>query len=189
MSALAFAGLGNPGKEYRNTRHNAGFLAADMLAEKMSFPAFSIWKKEIAFSCGEYKDKKIFILKPLTYMNNSGEPLKKFASFHSLSAQDITVIFDDVSMDFGKIRIRSSGSAGGHNGMKSVIENFSTDKIKRIKIGIGPLPEKINLKDFVLSGFSFNEEKKLGEILNKAASACQAIAELGIERAMNGYNR
>ncbi len=190
MSGIfAFAGLGNPGREYEKTRHNAGFMAADELSLRLETGPFSIWKKEIAFCRKELNGIKIFILKPMTYMNNSGEPLKKFASFHGFGIEDIMVIFDDISMDFGKLRIRKDGSAGGHNGMKSVIENFGSQSVKRLKIGIGPAVTGPGLKDFVLSNFSKEESLKLPEILKKAADACIFSLAEGIENAMNRYNR
>lgn len=188
MEQFAVAGLGNPGKEYEHTRHNAGFLVADKIADIFSFGVFSSWKKEIESVSKEIWGKKIWLLKPVTYMNNSGEPLKKFSDFHGLKAENIILIFDDVSLEFGKIRLRKNGSAGGHNGVKSVIENFGTQEIKRVKIGIGPVPAGPDMKDFVLGRFSRQEETALNEILERAAGACEKAIREGVEKAMNAFN-
>lgn len=189
LTTFAFVGLGNPGSEYEETRHNVGFKVVEQLQIKLGLEPFSLWKKEIAFSHGQLNGIKIFVLKPMTYMNNSGEILKKFASFHGFGVDEIMVIFDDISLNFGKLRIKKDGSAGGHNGMKSVIEHFGSQSINRLKIGVGPIAYGCELKDFVLSKFSKEEKLKLPEILKRSADACICRLNEGIENAMNRYNR
>lgn len=188
MDNFAIAGLGNPGKEYERTRHNVGFLAVDYLSNSLGLEKFSLWKKEVEFSCGTFAGKKIWLLKPLLYMNNSGVPLKRFLDFHKIDYLNLLIIFDDISLDFGNIRIRKCGSAGGHNGVKSIIEHFSTDCIKRIKIGVGPILDKSDLKDFVLGNFDRQQWDAINTVLEKSSMACKKILEEGIEKAMNSFN-
>ncbi len=188
MDNFAIAGLGNPGKEYERTRHNIGFLAVEHLSNVLGFGNFSLWKKEIEFSCGIFAGKKIWLLKPLSYMNNSGAPLKKFLDFYKIDYPNLLIIFDDISIDLGNIRIRKCGSAGGHNGVKSIIEHFSTDCIKRIKIGVGPVPAKFDLKNFVLGNFDRQQCEYINGVLEKSSMACKKILEEDIEKAMNLFN-
>ncbi|MFA5916695.1 MAG: aminoacyl-tRNA hydrolase [Candidatus Gracilibacteria bacterium] len=149
-------GLGNPGKDYEFTRHNLGFLFLDYLKEKKGFSDF---KEESKFkgsiSNGFIKGEKTILLKPLTYMNISGESLRKVVDFYKVDLEDMIVIYDDISMDFGKIRFKDTGSAGGHNGVKSIISHFG-DKWKRIKVGIG-LNTNYDVSDWVLSKFTKDE--------------------------------
>ncbi|MBB1565232.1 aminoacyl-tRNA hydrolase [Candidatus Gracilibacteria bacterium] len=149
-------GLGNPGKEYENTRHNVGFMFLDYLKEKENFSEFSYeskFKGEI--SSGSFAGEKIILLKPQTFMNLSGESVRKIVDFYKLSLDDFIVIYDDLSMEFGKIRFRESGSAGGHNGVKDIIK-YLKENFKRIKVGIG-FDKKFEISNWVLSKFSEEE--------------------------------
>ncbi|RAL56598.1 aminoacyl-tRNA hydrolase [Candidatus Gracilibacteria bacterium GN02-872] len=149
-------GLGNPGKEYENTRHNVGFMFLDYIKNKKDFSDFSYeskFKGEI--STGSLSSEKVILLKPQTFMNLSGESVRKIVDFYKLSLEDFIVIYDDLSMEFGKIRFRESGSAGGHNGIKDIIRYFKED-FKRIKVGIG-FNSKFQVSDWVLSKFSEEE--------------------------------
>ncbi|MDD3302575.1 MAG: aminoacyl-tRNA hydrolase [Candidatus Gracilibacteria bacterium] len=149
-------GLGNPGKEYEKTRHNLGFLFLDWIIDNDEFTSF---KDEIKFkgsiSVGNLKGEKVLLLKPLTYMNLSGESIKKVVDFYKIDLNDIIIVYDDMSMDFGKIRFRDTGSAGGHNGVKSIISFFG-EKWNRIKVGIG-FNDKYDVSDWVLSKFNNSE--------------------------------
>ncbi|PZM85005.1 aminoacyl-tRNA hydrolase [Candidatus Gracilibacteria bacterium] len=149
-------GLGNPGEKYSKTKHNVGFLFLDYLKEKYNFPDFnyeSKFKGEI--SIGNYNGEKTILLKPQTFMNLSGESVRKIFDFYKLSLDDFIIIYDDLSMDFGKIRFREKGSAGGHNGIKDIIRYFK-ENFKRIKVGIG-FNDKFEVSDWVLSKFSEEE--------------------------------
>ncbi|MDD5213702.1 MAG: aminoacyl-tRNA hydrolase [Candidatus Gracilibacteria bacterium] len=153
-------GLGNPGNEYTYTRHNIGFLFLDFFASRNGFGSFKLeskFKGEIAF--GDIDGEKTILLKPITYMNLSGESLKEVMNFYKIEKKDFIVIFDDMSMDFGKLRYRENGSAGGHNGVKSIIKYFGED-FKRIKVGVG-FNANFEVSDWVLSKFTKTELEEL----------------------------
>lgn len=182
------AGLGNPGIEYEKTRHNAGFMAADRLAEK-----HGVLFNEHKFSSvyGELKldGKRIFLLKPQTYMNASGTAVSAASKFYKIPAENIIVMFDDISLDVGKLRIRRSGTHGGHNGIKDIIELMGTNDIKRIKIGVGERTNRdYDLKDWVLGRFPEEQQSQLDKALDRAAAAAEEIICRGIDSAMNKYN-
>ncbi len=180
-------GLGNPGREYANTRHNIGFEAVDALAQDYSI---SVTKNKFKALYGEGKvgNKKVILVKPQTYMNLSGESVKAFATWHKIKPEDILVIYDDVSLPPGKLRIRTKGSAGGHNGIKSIIQHLGTNEFERIKVGIGEKPQGWNLADYVLSRFTNAEMKTIYETMAEIVGATTTIMENGIEDAMNKYN-
>lgn len=180
-------GLGNPGKEYMNTRHNVGFNAVDALADKYNI---SINKSKFKALHGEGKlgNEKIVLVKPQTYMNLSGECVKSFATWYKVDPKDILVIYDDISLPPGKLRIRIKGSAGGHNGIKSIIQHLGTNEFERIKVGIGEKPQGWNLADYVLSRFTHAEMKIIDETMDDITSATDLIIEKGIQQAMNKYN-
>ncbi len=163
-------GLGNYDKKYENTRHNAGFMAVELLAEKFSFPEFKIEKKFFGeVSCGQINNEKVLLLKPTTWMNNSGKAVVAISNFYKIEPQNIVILFDDVDLEFGIIRFRETGSSGGHNGIKSIIAGLGSQSFPRIKIGIGnELKTKIPTEDFVLQKFTAEEKKKLPEILKQA---------------------
>ena len=181
-------GLGNPDRKYQNTRHNTGFLAADEIArqlgvtiDKKKFDALTI---DVTLA-GE----RVLLMKPQTYMNLSGVAVEKAASFYKIPPENILVLFDDISLDTGKLRIRRKGSHGGHNGIRSIIDYLQSDNFPRIKIGVGERPNpSYDLADWVLSHFTEEERKMIQE----AALHCREIAELiiqgNIEKAMNLYN-
>lgn len=181
-------GLGNPGLQYENTRHNAGFRAVDLLAKEKGFE-FS--KAKFDAVLGEYKigDKRILVIKPQTYMNNSGAAVTKVAAFYKIPLENIIVLHDDISLDVGKIRMRRKGSHGGQNGMKDIIEFTGSDNIMRIKIGVGAKPNpNYDLAAWVLSKFSNDEQEGLNTALSNSVKALQEIFARGIDSAMNKYN-
>lgn len=181
-------GLGNPGKEYERTRHNCGFRALDVLAEDLSCK-MDKGKFQGLYGQANYGDKKLILLKPLTYMNLSGRSVQQFADYYHIPSQQVIVMFDDISLIPGRLRIRADGSAGGHNGIKSIIAQMGTQEFPRVKIGVGAKahPEQ-DLADWVLSAFSAQEEKALSVALNNAAKAALCIIDKGVPEASNRYN-
>ena len=180
-------GLGNPGREYEKTRHNAGFRALDILADKLGC---KVDKAKFQGMYGQvtYKGRKLLLLKPLTYMNLSGRSVLQLSAFFHVPPQNIIVLFDDISLEPGRLRIRKDGSAGGHNGIKSIIAELGSQDCPRVKIGVGAKPHPdFDLADWVLSAFSAQEEKALQPALERAADAALAIVELGIPEASNRY--
>ncbi len=181
-------GLGNPGKQYENTRHNCGFRALDTLAQKLSC---KIDKSKFQGLYGQvqYNGTKLFLLKPMTFMNLSGRSLLQLSAYFSIPPQRIIVIFDDISLPLGKLRIRGDGSAGGHNGIKSIISELGSQEFPRIKIGVGAKahPEQ-DLADWVLSSFTKEEDKLLTAALERSAEAALCIIDRGVSTAANGYN-
>ncbi|MCI9178588.1 MAG: aminoacyl-tRNA hydrolase [Lachnospiraceae bacterium] len=182
------AGLGNPSKEYEKTRHNAGFDTIDLLAEKLGIDLTE--KKHRAY-CGKgmIGTEKVLLLKPQTFMNNSGESLRDAADFYKVEPEQILVIYDDISLEPGQLRIRMKGSAGGHNGIKSIIAHLKTQDFPRIKIGVGAKPERMDLADYVLSRFSPAEREKMEESFREGAEAVITFLKDGKDAAMNQYNR
>lgn len=180
--------LGNPGKEYEITRHNAGFIFADMFAEKNSTVINRIQFK--ALTCViTVNGHRCLFLKPQTFMNNSGQAVREAASFYKIPPEKIIVVFDDISLPCGKLRIRRKGSDGGHNGIKSIIYHLQSDAFPRIKIGIGAKPSpEWELADWVLSKFTKNELSPLKDACEKAADALEIIVTGDIDKAMSGFN-
>ncbi|MGL5647352.1 MAG: aminoacyl-tRNA hydrolase [Clostridium sp.] len=178
-------GLGNIGKEYNNTRHNIGFDAIDAIADMYNI---SINRKKFKGEYGEgiIGGEKTIIIKPSTFMNLSGECLREVMDFYKLSNEDVLVIYDDISLDVGKIRIREKGSAGGHNGIKSIISHLGTDVFPRIKIGVGA--PKDDLIKYVLGNFSKEERKVLNETLEAVAKASEVLIKEDAKIAMNEFN-
>lgn len=179
------AGLGNPGREYEGTRHNMGFEVIDHLSAKLGFEVSKIKFKGLIGDISIAGEKTIF-LKPSTFMNLSGISVCEAASFYKIPVQNIIIVYDDISIDFGRIRIRPSGSDGGHNGMKSIIYQLGSDEFPRVRVGIGG-PDK-NLVSYVLGKFREEEVKNLPEIVGNASNAVIEIIENGIQSAMNKYN-
>ena len=181
-------GLGNPGKQYENTRHNSGFMAIDYISSEIGCDISTNKFKAMCGTC-EINNKKILILKPQTYMNLSGQSVLEAMNFYKISSEKIIVIFDDISLPVGKLRIRKEGSHGGQNGVKNIINLTGTNKFPRIKIGVGNKPnEKWELTDWVLSKFSKEELKDLEFVLHNAYMAVKLIIEGNTEKAMNLYN-
>ena len=181
-------GLGNPGKEYDRTRHNCGFRALDILADKLSC---KIDKAKFQGLYGQtvVNGQKLYLLKPLTYMNLSGRSVLQLSAYFQIPPQRIIVIFDDISLDVGRLRVRSNGSAGGHNGIKSIISELGSQEFPRVKVGVGakPHPEQ-DLADWVLSSFTAQEEKALKTALENAGDAALCLIEKGVMEAANRYN-
>ena len=181
-------GLGNPGKEYAHTRHNAGFRALDVLADKLGSKVDKL-KYQGLYCQTNYSGKKVFLLKPQTYMNLSGRSVLQLSSYFNSPPQRIIVLFDDISLPPGRLRIRGDGSAGGHNGIKSIIAELGSQEFPRVKIGVGGKahPDQ-DLADHVLSGFSAKEDKDLKSALDRAADAALIIIDKGVAEAANRYN-
>ena len=179
-------GLGNPDKKYEGTRHNAGFRAVEALADKLNV---SISEKRFkGLSCTvTHNGKKLLLLKPLTYMNLSGESVAEAASFYKIEPSHIIVLLDDVNFDCGRMRIRGSGSAGGHNGMKNIILKLGTDAFPRVRIGVGDKGEH-DMISHVLGRFGGEERKLMDEVSKAAADAALSIVDEGVPAAMNQYN-
>ena len=181
-------GLGNPGDKYENTRHNAGFMSVDLLAKEEGFD-FS--KHKFQALCGEFKlkDMRILVLKPQTFMNNSGRAVSEAKSFYKIPDDRIIVLFDDMMLDVGKLRIRRKGSHGGHNGIKDIIELSGTEDITRIKIGVGKKPHpEYDVISWVLGKFPKEENENLKKALENSVSALKEIMLRGVDSAMNKYN-
>lgn len=180
-------GLGNSGREYENTRHNAGFIAVDFLADRLGVRIDRIKYKSLVTSC-TIADKKVLLMKPSTYMNNSGLAVKEAMSFYKLPPERVIVIFDDISLDVGRMRIRRKGSDGGHNGIKNIIYLTGSDMFPRIKLGVGHKPERWNLADWVLSHFTEDEMKIMMQSADKASQAVELMIDGQTDKAMNLFN-
>ncbi|MBE6947207.1 MAG: aminoacyl-tRNA hydrolase [Ruminococcaceae bacterium] len=181
-------GLGNPGKEYEKTRHNAGYRAIDILAAKLGCKIDKA-KFQGLFGQVNYAGVKLLLLKPLTYMNLSGRSVLQLSAYYQVPPQRIIILFDDISLEPGRLRVRPDGSAGGHNGIKSIIAELGSQDFPRVKIGVGAKAHsEQDLADWVLSNFSSLEEKALQTSLENAAAAALCIIEHGVPEAANRYN-
>lgn len=181
-------GLGNPGNKYTLTRHNAGFLCLDMLSQKQNFKIDRLKFKSL-ISDTAINGHRCIVMKPQTFMNNSGEAVRECAAFYKISPENIIVIYDDISLDVGKLRIRRKGTDGGHNGIKSIIYHLNSDQFPRIKIGVGKKPHPdYDLADWVLSEFKKDEQKALEPALENACSALWLLLDSQIDKAMNQFN-
>ncbi len=181
------AGLGNPGREYAFTRHNAGFLALDLISQKLNF---EIKLSKFKALCGRASVDGVpcLFIKPQTFMNLSGEAVSEALRFYQLPPQRLVVIYDDVSFDPGTLRIRAKGSAGGHNGIKSIIEHLGTEDFCRIKLGVGKKPSYMDLAAWVLQKIPESDQKELFSALEKSAEALPLLLKGEIEKAMCLYN-
>jgi PTH1 family peptidyl-tRNA hydrolase len=184
---ILIAGLGNPGKEYALTRHNVGYDVVDRLSEKHRIRVDRIKFRSMTGE-GIISGEKVILIKPLTYMNNSGLAISEALRFYKLTVDDLIVLVDDIDIEFGSVRIRKKGSAGSHNGMKSIISHIQNDGFTRIKLGIGSKPPDFDLADFVLSRFSKDERAEVECMVKKAADAVETILSEGIDSAMNSFN-
>ncbi len=180
------AGLGNPGPEYANTRHNCGFLVLDQLAKQLNM-GFDKWQKNALLAGGFFEGEKLFLLKPQSFMNLSGFPLVEVCQYYQIDYRDVLIVFDDMDLPCGTIRLRRSGSDGGHKGMKSIIEQTGTMRINRLKIGIGHGAYD-NTVDYVLGRFTEEEQPILEKSFISAAQAALCWVKFGIGDAMNQYN-
>ena len=179
--------LGNPGKEYANTRHNIGFLAADAL-EKRTGVKFNKLKYRALTGEVTLGGQRVLVVKPQTYMNLSGEAVKLAGGFYKIPPERILVLYDDVSLPLGKLRIRASGSAGGHNGIKNIIAHLGTDAFPRIKVGVGAPQQEDGLVDWVIGSFTASERKVVDEAIDKALDAAECVIEKGVSEAQNRFN-
>lgn len=180
-------GLGNPEKKYDGTRHNIGFAVLDKVADTYNID-MDIKKHKGICGKGVIAGEKVVLVKPQTYMNLSGECVREVIDFYKVEPEDVIVIFDDISLEPGKLRIRKKGSAGGHNGIKSIIAHMSSENFPRIKCGIGEKPKGYDLADYVLGHFSKEEMPIIEEEVKEAVKALEAILAEGLDAAMNKYN-
>lgn len=181
-------GLGNPGTKYENTRHNAGFICLDVVAEKYGVKINKLKFKSLMGE-GRIEGKRCLFLKPQTFMNLSGEAVRDAASFYKIPPEKILVIFDDISLDPGKLRIRRKGSDGGHNGMKNIIYHLNSNEFPRIKVGVGAKPNpEYDLADWVLSRFSQSEAKEMKKAAENVVGAVEIMVTGDIDKAMSRYN-
>ena len=182
------AGLGNPTREYEKTRHNVGFDTIDVLADKLNT---SVDEKKFKglYGKGIIAGEKVILLKPQTFMNLSGESIRPLADYYKVDPEDILIVYDDISLAPGQLRIRAKGSAGGHNGIKSIIAHLGTQEFPRVKVGVGEKPSRMDLADYVLGHFSKEEQATMDEAVKEAADAVCEIVNVGIAQAMNDHNR
>ena len=180
-------GLGNPGKEYENTRHNIGFMVLDnyakkhnMIIDKKKFNSF--------YQKGIINTQEVILVKPATYMNLSGEAIIKFVNYFKININDILIVYDDLDLECGKFRLRSKGRSGGHNGIKSIIKYLGTDEFKRLKIGISN-DKLIDTKDYVLGKITSNQKEKLVDVINKTSDIIDDFLSLPFSKLTNKYNR
>ena len=182
------AGLGNPGPEYADTRHNCGFKVIDKLIEKLAKNEKVTQKFKGKYVSCEYEGNKLILLKPETYMNSSGESIDAAMNWFKVDESNLIVIYDDFDISTGQIRVRPKGSSGTHNGMKSILQYVGTDEFARVRVGIGPKPKEMDIIKFVLGRFSSEENKIIDESFSNAAEAVLCIIKKGTEEAMNKYN-
>ena len=181
-------GLGNPGDKYDNTRHNVGFAAIDQLAEELKVPVQKLKYRALTQTV-ELGGAKVLLMKPVTYMNLSGEAVGEAARFYKIPADHVLVISDDVSLPIGKLRIRKGGSAGGHNGLKNIIQHLGTDQFPRVKVGVGEKPHPdYDMADWVLSRFVGEDLKTITAAIEKAGKAVECLIAEGPDKAMNKFN-
>ena len=183
------AGLGNPGKEYENTRHNVGYEVIDALAEKYNISVLEL-KHKAMIGKGYIEGQKAVLVKPLTFMNLSGESLRMVTDYYKADAeQDLIVVSDDISLPPGQLRVRKKGSAGGHNGLKNIIKMLGTENFQRIRMGVGEKPKNYDLADWVLGHFNKEEKAAMEEATAKAVRAVELMLAEGADAAMNEFNR
>ena len=181
-------GLGNPGQKYEHTRHNMGFLTVDLLAEQLNVKLNKV-KFKSAYNIVRFGGQKCLVMKPQTYMNSSGESIRAAADYYKVDPEDILIVYDDISLAPGQLRIRAKGSAGGHNGIKSIIAHLGTQEFPRVKVGVGEKPSRMDLADYVLGHFSKEEQATMDDAVKEAADAVCEIVNVGIAQAMNDHNR
>lgn len=182
-------GLGNPTKEYENTRHNVGFDVIDAIADKYNI---SVTERKNRAFCGKgiIEGQKVILAKPQTYMNLSGESVRGLVDYYKVDEEtELLIIFDDISLDVGQLRIRKKGSAGGHNGIKSIIQHFGSNVFQRIKVGVGEKPKEYDLADYVLGHFSKAEREIMEDGYKNAIEAVEMIVRGDIDAAMNAFNK
>ena len=181
------AGLGNPGREYEGSRHNVGFMTLDALADRYHIDVRDKAHKAL-IGKGVMEGNRVILLKPQTYMNLSGESVRSVLDYYKAEPEDFIVIYDDISLEPGQLRIRKKGSAGGHNGIKNIIAHLGTQEFKRIRIGVGEKPPRMDLADYVLGHFPKEEKEAMEQAFKDGASAAVAVMTEGIDAAMNLFN-
>lgn len=181
-------GLGNPTKEYAATRHNIGFDAITKIADDYNI-SLDMKKHKSLCGRGYIEGEKVVLVQPQTYMNLSGEAVRELKDFYKVDNSEIIIIYDDISLDVGQIRIRTKGSAGGHNGIKSIINHLGSDEFPRIKIGVGDKPKGWDLADYVLGRFSGEEDIVMRDVLERTSKACKCMITEGLDVAMNQFNK
>ncbi|HHW71060.1 MAG TPA: aminoacyl-tRNA hydrolase [Clostridiales bacterium] len=184
---FAIIGLGNPGDKYIDTRHNTGFMVIDKLADDLNIKVEKLKHKALVGE-GRIGDEKVILAKPQTFMNLSGESVLAIKNFYKLKDSHIIIIYDDIDIDIGRIRIRRSGSGGSHKGMQSIIYHLNSENFPRIRVGIGKPPEHVDLVSYVLSPFSSQEAPYMAKSIQDAAEGAKLIITEGISYAMNEYN-
>ncbi len=185
---IVIVGLGNPTNKYNGTRHNVGFDAVDKIAEDYGIE-LGVYKYKALCGKGSIGGEKVFLMKPQTFMNNSGEAVREAMNFYKFDPEnDMIVIYDDINLSVGKLRIRAKGGAGGHNGVKSIIAHSGTEKFKRIRIGVGEKPVYMDLADYVLGHFSRGDRKLIDDAMDDVSDAVSIMIENDINAAMNKYN-
>jgi PTH1 family peptidyl-tRNA hydrolase len=181
-------GLGNPTEKYQATRHNVGWDVITRLSDDYRIP-MDFKKHKAICGKGYIEGEKVILAQPITYMNLSGESVRELVDFYKVAPEEVIVIYDDISLEVGQLRIRKKGSAGGHNGMKSIISHLGTDEFPRIKVGVGDKPKGWDLADYVLSRFQGEEQVTIREALKDSSEACKMIITSGMDAAMNQYNK
>ena len=180
--------LGNPGDKYENTRHNVGFMVADELAERQKKPIQKLKFKSLT-NLFTISGEKVLVMKPVTYMNLSGEAVRQAADFYKIPPEHILVVSDDTALAVGRLRIRLKGSAGGHNGLKNIIQHLGTDQFPRLRVGVGEKPHPdYDLADWVLGKFQGEDKKAIDQAVKRAADAVECILSEGLDRAMGKFN-
>jgi len=180
-------GLGYPGREYVATRHNIGFMAVDTLAERWGVTA---WREKFSALMAEHRGAEtVLLVKPQTYMNLSGQAVAAFVRFYKLTVADVIVVYDDIDLPAGRLRLRPGGGAGGHRGIESLFDHLGSDAFARVRIGVGRPPEYMEAADYVLSRFSSEEQPLMDEAIKRAADAVEAILKDGLAKAANEYNK
>lgn len=182
------AGLGNPGDRYQETRHNIGFRVLDRLAEINNIP-LTTKRRQTLYGTGSINSQKVVLAKPMTYMNRSGEAVVKTAGFFHLGLEDLIVIHDDLDLSFGRLRFKQRGGDGGHQGVRSIIENMGGGNFLRLKVGIGRPPEGMEPAEYVLNSFDLSEQSRLDSVIDRAAEAVKVLIFDGIQTAMNRFQR
>lgn len=180
-------GLGNPGRQYENTRHNVGFNVIDKLSEELAIP-LDRQKFNGLYGMGHISGEKVILLKPLTYMNLSGECIRPLMDYYDISTEEIVVIYDDLDLPVGKIRLRSKGSAGGHNGIKSMILHLGTQEFNRLRVGIDRPVNGMKITDYVLGKFTQEEMEGINQAIDYSAKACEDWIRKSFVQVMNEYN-
>ena len=180
-------GLGNPGLQYRNTRHNVGFMVADRLAEQWA-TSFSQQKHGGLLAAAHWAGGPVLVVKPLTYMNNSGQCVAEVVRYKNATPEDLIVIMDDVDLPLGKLRLRTEGSAGGHNGLKSIVQHLGTENFSRLRLGVGSCAEGVDLANYVLGSFFREEMEQRDQMISRAVEAVESALAKGVAQAMNEFN-